>query len=147
MKDLLFGEYETFDEAVEGLKKKIKENMKNPRRISFCQHIPAFVDFQDTPPMIEDYIVGSFEELLERNKHKLSKDEVFATDGKGHYLMTASTVKKFWWTLGTVGGIDLRTRLPRYDEVYKGDKEGSLFEVVGDETRGENETADNANDQ
>ena len=27
MKDLLFGEYETFDEAVEGLKKKIKEEM------------------------------------------------------------------------------------------------------------------------
>ena len=28
MKDLLFGEYETFDEAVEGLKKKIKEEIK-----------------------------------------------------------------------------------------------------------------------
>lgn len=127
MKDLLFGEYETFDEAVEGLKKKIKEEMRNPHRISFVEHIPAFVDFQSDPPPCENYVVGSFEELLERNKRKLGKNEVFATDERGHSLMTTSTVEKFWWVLGTVGGIDLRTRLPRYDEVYKGDKEGSLF--------------------
>lgn len=127
MKDLLFGEYETFDEAVEGLKKKIKEEIKNPHRIPFRQHIPAFVDGA-TP---EQYVATSFEDLLERNKSKLSENQVFATDDTGSYLMVSSTVEKWWWVLGYVSGIDLRTRLPRFDKVYKGE---------------ENETTDNGND-
>ena len=127
MKDLLFGEYETFDEAVEGLKKKIKEGIKNPHRIPFKQHIPAFVD----GAIPEQYVATSFEDLLERNKSKLSENQVFATDDTGSHLMVSSTIKKWWWVLGYVSGIDLRTRLPRFDEVYKGE---------------ENETDDNGND-
>ena len=127
MKDLLFGEYETFDEAVEGLKKKIKEEIKNPHRIPFRQHIPAFVDGV-TP---EQYVATSFEDLLERNKSKLSENQVFATNDTGSYLMVSSTIEKWWWVLGYVSGIDLRTRLPQFDKVYKG--EG-------------NETTDNRND-
>ena len=127
MKNLLFGEYETLDEAVEGLKKKIKEDIKNPHRIPFRQHIPAFVHGV-TP---EQYVATSFEDLLERNKSKLSENQVFATDDTGSYLMMSSTVKKWWWVLGYVSGIDLRTRLPQFDKVYKGE---------------ENETADNGND-
>lgn len=127
MKDLLFGEYETLDEAVEGLKKKIKEEIKNPHRILFRQHIPAFV-YGVTP---EQYVATSFEDLLERNKNKLSENQVFATDDTGSYLMVSSTIEKWWWVLGYVSGIDLRTRLPRFNEVYKGEK---------------NETTDNGND-
>ena len=127
MKNLLFGEYETFDEAFEGLKKKIKEEIKNPHRISFRQHIPAFVHGV-TP---EQYVAASFEDLLERNKSKLSENQVFATDDTGSYLMISSTIEKWWWVLGYVSGIDLRTRLPQFDEVYKGE---------------ENETTDNGND-
>lgn len=127
MKDLLFGEYETLDEAVEGLKKKIKEEIKNPHRIPFRQHIPAFVGGV-TP---EQYVATSFEDLLERNKSKLSENQVFATDDTGSYLMVSSTIEKWWWVLGYVSGIDLRTRLPQFDKVYKGE---------------ENETADNGND-
>ena len=40
MKDLLFGEYETFDEAVEGLKKKIKEEIKIPTEYFFDSIFP-----------------------------------------------------------------------------------------------------------
>ena len=121
MKDLLFGEYETFDEAVEGLKKKIKEGIKNPRRIPFRQHIPAFVDGV-TP---ERYVATSFEDLLERNKSKLSENQVFATDDTGGCLMVSSTIKKWWWVLGYVSGIDLRMRLPQFDKVYKGEGNGN----------------------
>ena len=45
--------------------------------------------------------------------------------------MVSSTIEKWWWVLGYVSGIDLRTRLPQFDKVYKGE---------------ENETADNGND-
>ena len=121
MKDLLFGEYETFDEAVEGLKKKIKEEIKNPHRIPFRQHIPAFVD----GAIPEQYVATSFEDLLERNKSKLSENQVFATDDTGSHLMVSSTIEKWWWALGYVSGIDLRTRLPRFDEVYKGEENGN----------------------
>ena len=127
MKNLLFGEYETLDEAVEGLKKKIKEDIKNPHRTPFRQHIPAFVDGV-TP---EQYVATSFEDLLERNKSQLFENQVFATDDTGSCLMVSSTIEKWWWVLGYVSGIDLRTRLPQFDKVYKGE---------------ENETTDNEND-
>ena len=75
MKNLLFGKYKTIDEAVEGLKKKIKEEIKNPHRIPFRQHIPAFVDGV-TP---EQYVATSFEDLPEKNKNKLSENKVART--------------------------------------------------------------------
>lgn len=104
-----------------GLKKKIKEEIKNPHRIPFRKHIPAFVD----GAIPEQYVATSFEDLLERNKSKLSENQVFATDDTGSHLMVSSTIEKWWWVLGYVSGIDLRTRLPRFDEVYKGEENGN----------------------
>ena len=108
---------------------RLKRNKKC--RIFFRQHIPNFISGYEP----RKYIVRSFESLLKKTKKYLDKNQirdlVFTTNETGKMLMMSSTVKKWWWVLGYVSGIDLRTRLPRFDEVYKGE---------------ENETTDNGND-
>lgn len=107
----------------------LKRNKK--RKISFRQHIPSFISGYEP----RKYIVHSFESLLKKTKKYLDKEQiknlVFTTDETGKLLMMSSTVKKWWWVLGFVKGIDLRTKLPCYNEIYKGEK---------------NETTDNGND-
>ena len=108
---------------------RLKRNKKC--RIFFRQHIPNFISGYEP----RKYVVRSFENLLKKTKKYLDKNQirdlVFTTNETGKMLMMSSTIKKWWWVLGYVSGIDLRTRLPQFDEIYKGE---------------ENETTDNGND-
>lgn len=108
---------------------RLKRNKKC--RIFFRLHIPNFISGYEP----KKYIVRSLENLLKKIKKYLEKEQirelVFTTNDTGKILMISSTVVKWWLVLGYVSGIDLRTRLPQFDKVYKGE---------------ENETTDNGND-
>ena len=67
-------------------------------------------------PEKEEY--KTLEELLEAQKEYLYDGEVFATNEDGECLMKSSTQLRRWFVLGRVYNINLKDRLPKYDEVF-----------------------------
>lgn len=110
------------------------KSYKKETNIHFKQHIPSFCEGF----VPEEYTCESLEELLKRNKNKCCKkdNEIFACSEEND-LMVSSTIKKSWWVLGSVSGIDLQKYLPHYDSVclLKGDNikivKGVSKEILG----------------
>lgn len=107
--------------------KAMKEGENNSNKIHFYRHVPGYVICED----LEEFEVDSFEELCERAAKWLRGGDVFATNREGTSLMSVSTVKANWFfVLGYVKGIDLRTKLPYFGEVGKFKKNNKPFHAL-----------------